>query len=96
MTPEGPGWGERPCDGKHGDVQEQTMMEQVLAAENVRTAWRRVKANAGAPGIDGMSVDAFPDFVREHWPRIRSALMTGGRRQLHLPTDDNYTYPLKA
>ena len=31
------------------------MMEQVLASENLRKAWRRVKANAGAPGIDGMT-----------------------------------------
>jgi len=30
------------------------MMEQVLAAENLQAAWRKVKANAGAPGIDGM------------------------------------------
>ena len=62
-TPEGPGWGERRRDGKHGSVQEQTMMEQVLAAENVREAWRRVKANAGAPGIDGMSYD----FILSLW-----------------------------
>ena len=41
------------------------MMEQVLASENLHAAWRRVKANAGAPGIDGMSVEAFPTFARE-------------------------------
>jgi len=75
------------------------MMEQVLAAENVRTAWRRVKANAGAPGIDGMSVDAFPDFVREHWPRIRSALMTGTYRpapvrRVFIPKPDGSQRPL--
>ena len=46
--------------GKHGRVQEQTMMEQVLSTENLRSAWRRVKANAGAPGVDGITVEAFP------------------------------------
>ena len=75
------------------------MMEQVLAAENVREAWRRVRANAGAPGIDGMCVDAFPDFVREHWPRIRSALMAGTYRpapvrRVFIPKPDGSQRPL--
>ena len=56
------------------------MMEHVLASENLHAAWRRVKANAGAPGIDEMTVEAFPVFCREHWPRIRSALMAGTYR----------------
>ena len=33
-----------------------TMMEQVLDRENLQGAWQRVKSNAGAPGVDGMSV----------------------------------------
>ena len=56
------------------------MMEQILASENLPAAWRRVKANAGAPGIDGMTVEAFPAFARAHWPRIRSALVSGAYR----------------
>jgi hypothetical protein len=56
------------------------MMEQVVAPENLRKAWARVKANAGAPGIDGMTVAEFPAFCREHWPAIRSALMKGTYR----------------
>jgi hypothetical protein len=55
----GRGSGKCRHDGKHGDVQEQTMMEKVLARENLLAAWRRVKANAGAPGIDGMPDDWF-------------------------------------
>jgi RNA-directed DNA polymerase len=50
------------------------LMERVLAPENLRTAWRQVKANHGAPGVDGMTVEDFPAFAREHWPRIRQAL----------------------
>jgi len=50
------------------------LMARVLAPENLRQAWRRVKANHGAPGVDGMTIEDFPAFVREHWPRIRQAL----------------------
>jgi RNA-directed DNA polymerase len=94
-----PGWGESRHDGKHGNVQEQTMMEQVLAPENMREAWRRVKANAGAPGIDGMTVEAFPAFVRGHWPRIHSALMAGtyrpaAVRRVFIPKPDGSQRPL--
>ncbi len=75
------------------------MMEQVLAPENLRTAWRRVKTNAGAPGIDGMNVEAFPAFSRKHWPRIRSALMAGSYRpapvrRVFIPKPDGSQRPL--
>ena len=41
------------------------LMEEVLAAENLRRAWRQVKANRGAPGIDGMHIEDFAAFARE-------------------------------
>src|SRR3989442_12148256 len=50
------------------------LMERVLAAENLRKAWHQVKANHGAPGVDGMTIEDFPAFAREHWARIRQAL----------------------
>jgi RNA-directed DNA polymerase len=43
-------------------------------------AWKRVKANQGAAGMDGMSIDAFPEFARQHWERLRSALKEGTYR----------------
>jgi RNA-directed DNA polymerase len=46
----------------------------------MRLAWQRVKANKGAAGMDGMSIDAFPEFARQHWERIRSALEGGTYR----------------
>jgi len=49
-------------------------MERVLVPENLRRAWHQVKANHGAPGVDGMSIEDFPAFAREHWPSIRQAL----------------------
>ncbi len=75
------------------------MMEQILARENMRKAWQRVKSNAGAPGIDGMTVEAFPAFCREHWSRIRSALMSGTYcpapvRRVFIPKPDGTQRPL--
>jgi RNA-directed DNA polymerase len=75
------------------------MMEQVLAPENLRRAWQRVKSNAGAPGIDGMTVGEFPAFSREHWPRIRAALMAGTYRpapvrRVFIPKPDGSQRPL--
>jgi len=63
-------------DGKHGGAQV-NLMEQILSRENMLLAWKRVKANKGAAGVDGMSIDAFPEFARHHWERIRSALEQG-------------------
>ena len=49
----------------------------VLHPENLARAWKQVKANDGAPGIDGMEVGDFPAFMREHWESIRAKLEAG-------------------
>lgn len=82
-----------------GNPQDETMMERILAPENLATAWKRVKANKGAPGIDGMTVEAFPAFCREHWPRIRAAIMKGTYRpapvrRVFIPKSDGTPRPL--
>lgn len=43
-------------------------------------AWKQVRANKGAPGVDGMTLDAFPDFAKEHWPKVRQSLLDGTYR----------------
>jgi RNA-directed DNA polymerase len=65
---------------KHGAPQERTMIEEILDPDNLAEAWQRVKANKGAPGIDGMTVEDFPAFAREHWPRIATAIRNGTYR----------------
>ena len=46
-------------------------MERVLTPANLRKAWHQVKANHGAPGVEGMTSEDFPAFAREHWASIR-------------------------
>ena len=54
-----------------------SVMEAVCERENLKKALRRVKANKGSPGVDGMTVDALPDYLRVHWPRHRDELLDG-------------------
>ncbi|MFW2134643.1 group II intron reverse transcriptase/maturase, partial [Ectothiorhodospira haloalkaliphila] len=56
------------------------LMERGLASENMRRAWKRVKANRGAPGVDGMHIEDFPEFARSNLPVIRQALRDGTYR----------------
>ena len=79
QTPNGRAAAPEASDGKHGAAQV-NLLEQILSRENMLLAWKRVKANKGAAGVDGMSIDAFPEFARQHWDRIRSALERGTYR----------------
>ena len=38
---------------------------------------KQVRANDGAPGVDGMRVEEFPHFVREHWDSILARMKAG-------------------
>jgi RNA-directed DNA polymerase len=53
------------------------LMEEVCDGENLQSAWKRVRRNQGSPGVDGMIIDDAKDYLREHWPSIRSQLLDG-------------------
>ena len=53
------------------------LMEEVCNRENLVRAWKRVRRNKGSPGVDGMTIDDARDYLREHWPCIRSQLLAG-------------------
>ncbi len=52
-------------------------MELVVRRENLKRALKRVKQNKGCPGIDGMSLDELPGYLKQEWPRIREELLAG-------------------
>jgi RNA-directed DNA polymerase len=53
------------------------LMEEVCERENLKAALRRVKANKGSPGVDGMTVIGIKDYLKQHWPAIREQLLSG-------------------
>lgn len=53
------------------------MMEEVLAKDNLKEALKQVIKNGGAPGIDGMTVEQLPAYLKENWQTIRHQLMEG-------------------
>jgi RNA-directed DNA polymerase len=78
-TPQGRVEGLEDSAGKHGGAQAE-LLEQILSRDNRLLAWQRVQAHQGAAGRDGMTIQAFPEFARQHWERIRSALEAGTYR----------------
>ena len=58
-------------------AKEEQLMEEVCGRENCQQALRRVKANKGSPGIDGMKVSELPGYLKQHWPTIREQLWSG-------------------
>jgi RNA-directed DNA polymerase len=57
-----------------------SLMKAVCERENLKKALRRVKANKGSPGVDGMTVEQLPDYLRAHWPQHRDELLRGTYR----------------
>ena len=53
------------------------LLAQALARGNLVLAWKRVKANRGSAGVDGLTVPATAEYLKTDWPRIREALLAG-------------------
>lgn len=65
--------------GRDTDYPEQLQsMEAVVGRENMFEALRRVEANQGAAGADGMSVAGLRAHLKVYWPGIRERLLAGG------------------
>ncbi len=51
------------------------LMGNILSRENMMTAYRRVVANKGAPGVDKMTIAQLQPYLAAHWPRIKEELL---------------------
>ena len=75
------------------------LLELVLSRDNMHLAWKRVKSNKGAPGVDDISIKEFPYIIRERWESIRESLMEGTYEpspvlRVEIPKSTGETRPL--
>ena len=56
------------------------LLSQALTRENLVIAWKRVKANKGSAGANGLSIVDTIEYLKTHWPRIRAKLLSGRYR----------------
>src|SRR5882757_5242703 len=80
------------CETERPASHEQ-LMEEVCERENCWQAYKRVKANKGSPGIDGMKVGELSGYLKQHWPSIREQLLRGTYqpqpvRRVEIPNPD--------
>jgi len=85
----------------------QGLMEAVVEPRNMRQALKRVRANKGSAGVDGMTVDEVPAYLRQRWPAIRAQLLAGSYtpqpvrrveipKPVHIPAESAQRFRFKA
>ena len=75
------------------------LLECILSNDNIKEAWKQVRTNKGAPGIDGITVEEFPYAFRECWSDIRSSILAGKYKpspvlRVEIPKPDGNLRPL--
>ncbi len=53
------------------------LMEQIVESRNMQRAWQNMKANRGAPGPDGITLEEFEATFAAQWPSVRQHLLEG-------------------
>ena len=56
------------------------LLEAALTRQNLQAAWKREKANKGAAGMDGLSIEQTAQLLRQSWSDIRQTLLAGSYR----------------
>jgi retron-type reverse transcriptase len=85
--------------GHAESIQPQALLARVFERGNMQRALKQVRRNKGAPGIDGMTVDELPEYLKYHWLEIRAQLDAGTYRpqpvkRVEIPKGDGKTRPL--
>ncbi len=55
-------------------------VEYIVSNASIAEAWKKVRANKGAPGVDGISIEHFSTWVRPQWNDIKKRLVQGQYR----------------
>lgn len=55
----------------------QGLLERAFARENLKLAWKRVRANKGAAGVDGLDLEQTAEYLVDQWARIREQRLSG-------------------
>ena len=50
------------------------LLEEILSQDNMILAYKKVKANRGTSGIDGISVDEIDEYLSENWAIIKDKI----------------------
>jgi RNA-directed DNA polymerase len=74
-------------------------VEHVVQRDNMQKAWKQVRANKGAPGIDNIAIEEFPEYAFRHWEGIKAALLEGTYtpspvKRVEIPKDSGGTRQL--
>jgi len=67
----------RPACQKQESSGRDDLLTQVLSRENMAAAWKRVKANKGSAGVDGLTIEQTSEYLKDHWPRVRKEIIVG-------------------
>jgi group II intron reverse transcriptase/maturase len=69
----------QPFTADKGNVEPKyaSLMQEVLRRKNLRKALKKVRKNKGSEGVDGMTVEQLPDYLKKHWPTIKQQLLSG-------------------
>lgn len=80
--------------GKNGEKQyANNLLEEILDSNNLKLAFKRVKANKGSHGVDGMKVDELPLFLKQNVATLKQSILEGTYRpkpvrRVELPKPD--------
>jgi group II intron reverse transcriptase/maturase len=80
-------------DNTNANLSGDGLLERIVSGSNLNEAFKRVKANKGSHGIDGMGVDELLQYLKENGEKLRQSILTGKYRpnpvrRVEIPKDN--------